>query len=163
MNLLYITGPTSVGKTTLANKIGNNATIISLDAFSKSIRFVFNDFKLYSGKVSILPNINNDKFLQLVKIYIDYFIKDYPNKELIVEGCHFTPNDFLSIFPNANIIAIGITDKQTAFQQICKKDWIAGLDEMVKDEYVNQIVEYSVNLKENQGKYKYFEFGENYD
>lgn len=158
MKITYITGATSTGKTTYTRKICNNGIIVSLDALSKAIRFTFSDFKLYNAdKVSIRPTVNNDKFLSFVKTYIEYLTIDYPNKDIIIEGCHFTPNEFLSAFPNAQIIAFGITNKSTALKQINKKEWMKKLDNDIKNEYVNQIVEYSVKLKENQCIYKYIE------
>ncbi len=157
MKLIYITGPTSTGKTTLANQVSNQTSVLSLDAFSKSVRFVFDDFKLYTDEISIRPSINNDKFLLLIKNYIDCFAKDYSDKTLVVEGCHFSPEEFLKVYPEAEVIAIGITDKSKALKQINKRDWMSKLDESIKNEYVNQIVKYSLELKANQGKYKYVE------
>lgn len=147
MKITYITGATCTGKTTYANSICNDEIIISLDALSKAIRFTFDDFKLYTDKVSIRPTINNDKFLNFVKTYIEYLAVDYPDRDIIIEGCHFTPEEFLSAFPNAKIIALGITDKTTALRQINKKDWMAKLDKDIKIEYINQIVDYSNELK----------------
>ena len=148
MKITYITGATCTGKTTYAKTICNNEIIISLDALSKAIRFTFDDFKLYTtDKVSIRPTINNDKFLNFVKTYIEYLAVDYPDRDIIIEGCHFTPEEFLSAFPNAKIIALGITDKTTALRQINKKDWMAKLDNDIKIEYINQIVDYSNELK----------------
>lgn len=147
MKITYITGATCTGKTTYARIICNNEIIISLDALSKAIRFTFDDFKLYTAnEVSIRPTINNDKFLKFVKTYIDYLAVDYPDRDIIIEGCHFTPNEFLSVFPSAKIIALGITDKTTALNQINKKEWLANLDDSLKDKYVNQIVKYSSEL-----------------
>lgn len=157
MKLIYITGPTSTGKTTLANRISNNASVLSLDAFSKSVRFAFDDFKLYTDKISIRPSINNDKFLLLIKNYIDCFANDYPDKTLVVEGCHFTPGEFLDVYPDAEVIAIGITDESKALKQINKRDWMSNLDMSIQNEYVRQIVKYSLELKANQGKYRYVE------
>ena len=158
MEIIYITGATSTGKTTYARNICNDEIIISLDALSKAIRFTFDDFKLYNAnKVSIRPTINNDKFLNFVKTYIDYLFVDYPDKNIIIEGCHFTPNEFLSAFPNAQIIALGITNKSTALKQINKKEWMKKLDDDVKNEYVNQIVKYSNELK-NEPNIEYIEF-----
>lgn len=157
MNITYITGATSTGKTTYANNICNNEIIISLDALSKALRFTFDDFELYTDKVSIRPTVNNN-FLQFVKNYIDYLSIDYNDKNIIVEGCHFTPNEFLSIFPNAKIITFGITDRTVALKQINKKDWMPKLDNDIKLEYVNQIVEYSMKLK-NEPNIEYIEFG----
>lgn len=99
MTLTYITGATSTGKTTYVRNLNANAAILSLDAFSKSVRYAFNDFKMYTDEISIRPTINNDKFLLLVKKYIECFMVDYPDTDLIVEGCHFTPDEFLSVFP----------------------------------------------------------------
>lgn len=150
MKITYITGATCTGKTTYAQNICNNEIIISLDALSKAIRFTFDDFKLYTAdKVSIRPTVNNDKFLNFVKTYIDYLSVDYSDRNIIIEGCHFTPNEFLSAFPNAQIIVLGITDKSTALKQINKKEWMKKLDDDVKNEYVNQIVKYSRELKNN--------------
>ena len=110
MNLIYITGASCCGKSTLADKMSrqyDNATILSLDAFSKSIRYVFTDFKLYTDEVSIKPTINNDRFLMLVKKYIECYFADY-NNTLIVEGCHFTPEGFMNEFHVAKVIALGL-------------------------------------------------------
>lgn len=158
MKITYITGATCTGKTTYAQNICDNEIIVSLDALSKALRFTFDDFKLYTDKVSIRPTVNNDKFLHFVKTYIDYLYIDYPNKNIIVEGCHFTPDEFLSVFPNAKIIALGITDKMTALKQINKRDWMSKLDNDIKTEYVNQIVKYSNKLK-NEPNIEYTEFG----
>lgn len=68
MNLKFIVGATGCGKTTLAQHISNTDVIISLDAFSKSIRYVFPDFKLYGKDISIKPT----------KIVI-YFLTWYQN------------------------------------------------------------------------------------
>ena len=95
--------------------------------------------------------------MHFVKTYIDYLYIDYPNKNIIVEGCHFTPDEFLSVFPNAKIIALGITDKMTALKQMNKRDWMSELDNDIKTEYVNQIVEYSANLKNSKAIFKYIE------
>ena len=158
MKITYIPGATCTGKTTYAQNICDNEIIISLDALSKALRFTFDDFKLYTiGKVSIRPTVNNDKFLNFVKTYIDYLSVDYPDRNIIIEGCHFTPNEFLSAFPNAQIIALGITNKSTALKQINKKEWIKKLDNDVKNEYVNQIVKYSNELK-NEPNIEYIEF-----
>ena len=67
MNIIYITGATSTGKTTYTKSIFNNEIIVSLDALSKACRFTFDDFKLYTDKVSIKPTVNNDIFLKFVK------------------------------------------------------------------------------------------------
>lgn len=159
MKITYITGATCTGKTTYAQSICNNEILISLDALSKAIRFTFDNFKLYTAnKVSIRPTVNNDKFLNFVKTYIDYLSVDYPDRDIIIEGCHFTPNEFLSAFPNAQIIAFGITNKSTALKQINKKEWMKKLDNDVKNEYVNQIVKYSNELK-NEQNIEYIEFG----
>ena len=72
MKITYITGATCTGKTTYANSICNDEIIISLDALSKAIRFTFDDFKLYTDKVSIRPTINNDKFLNFAG-NVDFF------------------------------------------------------------------------------------------
>lgn len=161
MNLKFIVGATGCGKTTLAQHISNTDVIISLDAFSKSIRYVFPDFKLYGKDISIKPTKNCDIFLDLVSKYIQCFISDYPDKDIIIEGCHFTPQEILIRFPNSKIIALGITDSSKALSQINKRDWMSGLDDSVKFEYVRQIVEYSLMLKCNADKYLYLEFDEN--
>lgn len=158
MKITYITGATSTGKTTYANNICNDEIIVSLDALSKALRFTFDDFKLYTtNKVSIRPTISNDKFLNFVKTYIDYLSVDYPDRNIIIEGCHFTPNEFLSVFPNAQIIVLGITEISTALKQINKKEWMKKLDDDIKNEYANQIVEYSANIKNSKAIFKYIE------
>lgn len=158
MKITYITGATCTGKTTYAQNICDNEIIISLDALSKAIRFTFDDFKLYNAnKVSIRPTVNNDKFFHFVKTYINYLSIDYNDKNIIVEGCHFTPKEFLSAFPNAQIIALGITDKTVALKQINKKEWMKKLDDDIKNEYANQIVEYSAKLKKSKAIFKYIE------
>lgn len=158
MEIIYITGATSTGKTTYARNICNDEIIVSLDALSKAIRFTFDDFKLYNAnKVSIRPTVNNDKFFHFVKTYINYLSIDYNDKNIIVEGCHFTPKEFLSAFPNSKVIALGITDKMTALNQINERDWMSKLENDIKMEYVNQIVEYSKELK-NEPNIEYIEF-----
>lgn len=158
MEIIYITGATSTGKTTYARNICNDEIIISLDALSKAIRFTFDDFKLYTAdKVSIRPTVNNDKFFHFVKTYLNYLSIDYNDKNIIVEGCHFTPKEFLSAFPNSKVIALGITDKMTALKQINERDWMSKLENDIKMEYVNQIVEYSKELK-NEPNIEYIEF-----
>ena len=159
MEIIYITGATSTGKTTYARNICNDEIIVSLDALSKAIRFTFDNFKLYTAdKVSIRPTVNNDKFLNFVKTYIDYLSVDYPDRNIIIEGCHFTPKEFLSAFPNSKVIALGITDKMTTLKQINERDWMSKLENDIKMEYVYQIVEYSKELK-NEPNIKYIEFG----
>lgn len=108
-------------------------------------------------RLSIRPTVNNDKFLNFVKTYIDYLSVDYPDRNIIIEGCHFTPNEFLPAFSNAQIIALGITEISTALNQINKKDWMKKLDDDIKNEYANQIVEYSANIKNNKVIFKYIE------
>ena len=158
MEIIYITGATSTGKTTYARNICNDEIIVSLDALSKAIRFTFDNFKLYNAnKVSIRPTVNNDKFFHFVKTYINYLSIDYNDKNIIVEGCHFTPKEFLSVFPNSKVIALGITDKMTALNQINERDWMSKLENDIKMEYVNQIVEYSKELK-NEPNIEYIEF-----
>ena len=158
MKITYITGATSTGKTTYARNICNDEIIVSLDALSKALHFTFDDFKLYNAnKVSIRPTINNDKFLYFVKTYIDYLSVDYPDRNIIIEGCHFTPNEFLSAFSNAQITALGITEISTALKQINKKEWMKKLDDDIKNEYANQIVEYSAKLKNSKVIFKYIE------
>ena len=158
MKITYITGATCTGKTTYAKSICNNEIIISLDALSKALRFTFDDFKLYTAdKVSIRPTVNNDKFLNFVKTYIDYLSVDYPDRNIIIEGCHFTPKEFLSAFSNSKVIALGITDKMTALKQMNKRDWMSKLDNDIKTEFVNQIVKYSANLKYSKAIFKYIE------
>ena len=92
-----------------------------------------------------------------LKTYIDYLSVDYPDRNIIVEGCHFTPKEFLSAFPNSKVIALGITNKMTALKQINKRDWMSKLENDIKMEYVNQIVEYSKELK-NEPNIEYIEF-----
>lgn len=158
MNITYITGATCTGKTTYAQNICDNEIIISLDALSKALRFTFDDFKLYTAdKVSIRPTVNNDKFLNFVKTYVDYLSVDYSDRNIIIEGCHFTPKEFLAAFPNSKVIALGITDKMTALKQMNKRDWMSKLENDIKTEYVNQIVEYSANLKNSKAIFKYIE------
>ncbi|MGN1117356.1 MAG: hypothetical protein ACI4RU_01985 [Acutalibacteraceae bacterium] len=158
MKLIYITGATSCGKSTLANKMADNADILSLDAFSKSVRSVFPDFRLYGDGIFVRPTVNNDRFLALVKKYIEVYFADYPDRTLIVEGCHFMPDEFLGIFPSAEVIALGITDRATALCQINKRGWMQKLDDEKKEEYVTKIVEYSTALRQTHGKYEYREF-----
>ncbi len=160
MKLVFIVGATSCGKTTFVNTNYQNKNILSLDALSKSVRSVFTDFKLYDKNICIKPSVNSDKFLNLVKKYVECFFYDYPNETLVVEGCHFAPTELLTAFPDAKIIALGITDKDIALSQINKKDWMAKLKDSEKIAYVDLIVNYSLELKKNQGDYQYIEFYE---
>lgn len=160
MNLKFIIGAASCGKTSLAQRICYDDIIISLDAFSKSIRTVFPNFQLYSDCISVRPSVNGDIFFDLVSKYINCFVKDYPDKNIIIEGCHFTPQEIFSEFPNAKIVALGITDKSKALLQIDKKDWMSKLDNSVKLRYAEQIVEYSLRLKNNADNYLYLEFND---
>lgn len=157
MNLIYITGATCTGKTTLANKIGKNSTIISLDAFSKSIRL---NFELYDKEIAIKPTINNDRFLNIIKDYTTCLKNNYPKINIIVEGCHFTPDEFICTFPETNkIIALRITDFKMALSRINQKGWMKNLDDGVKTQYAEKIVEYSLFLKEKASieNYTYIE------
>lgn len=158
-NLFYITGAPRCGKTTFANQIkSENISILSLDALSKSVRSIFTDFKLYDGGVHIRPNVNKDKFLELVKLYCLSFFNDYPNKTLIVEGCHFTPDEFSEVFPNAKIICIGLESEKEILSSINDSPWMSQLSEKLKLEYAEKIAEYSKSMKEMQGEnYLYFD------
>lgn len=152
-NLVYITGAPRCGKTTLANKIKNeNFSIMSLDSLSKSVRGVFTDFQLYDGDVLIQPNVNRDKFLELVRLYCLTFFADYPDKALIVEGCHFTPDEFKSVFPNAKIICIGLGSNDEIISAINNSEWMSKFAENIKLEYAEKIREYSKAMKEYTAK-----------
>lgn len=159
MNIVYITGAARCGKTTLAEKlIDNNISILSLDAFSKSVRSVFSDFILYSGAVCIQPDTNREKFLELVCKYTINFFNDFPYHTLLIEGCHFTPNEFLSKFPDSRIICLGRTaSKEDIVKAIITKDWMADLPRKIINEYAEKIYNYSLGLKENEKEYLYFE------
>lgn len=156
-NLVYITGAPRCGKTALANQIKNeNASILSLDALSKSVRGVFKDFRLYEGDVLIQPNVNKDNFLELVRLYCISFFSDFPDKTLIVEGCHFTPDEFRRIFPKAKIICVGSESKDEIISSINNSKWISELREKTKLEFAEKIIEYSKAMKEYTGKnYQY--------
>ena len=45
----------------------------------------------------------------------------------------------------------------TALKQMNKRDWMSKLENDIKMEYVNQIVEYSANLKNSKAIFKYIE------
>ncbi|MGN1420787.1 MAG: hypothetical protein ACI4XC_04685 [Eubacterium sp.] len=158
-NLVYITGAPRCGKTTLANHIANeNTSILSLDALSKSVRRAFTDFQLYDGYVLIQPNVNKDIFLKLVKMYCLTFFNDYPNKALIVEGCHFTPKEFQAVFPKAKIICVGLVSNNEIISAINNSEWMSNLPEKIKLEYAEKIREYSRDMKEYTAKnYLYFD------
>ena len=68
--------------------------------------------------------------------------------------------EIFSKFPKAKIDAIGITDKSKSLLQINKKDWISKLDDSVKLKYAEQIVEYSLMLKNTAEKYLYLELND---
>lgn len=161
-NLVYITGAPRCGKTTLANHIANeNTSILSLDALSKSVRGVFADFQLYDGDVLIQPNVNKKSFLELVKIYCSAFFNDYPNKTLIVEGCHFTPKEFQTVFPEAKIICLGLASNDEIILSINNSSWMSNLPEKIKLEYTEKIKEYSKAMKKYTAKnYRYFDRNE---
>ena len=161
--VIYITGAPRCGKTTLAQKLLSeisDASLLSLDALSKAVRNTFTEFKLYSDKVLISPDINRDVFLKFVKKYADCFIEEYPDKTLIVEGCHFTPDEFKSEFYNSKIICMGLTSKKMICNCVLNKDWMSELSEKRRNEYVNLIYDYSLDMKtnENTDMYRYFEF-----
>ncbi len=164
MNIIYLTGAPRCGKTTLANKIAKEhecISVLSLDALSKSVRNTFSDFKLYSENPVIQPDLNRDKFLSLAKAYADCFVADYPCLTLIIEGCHFMPDEFLSVYPNAEIIALGINSGvDTALKAVNTSDWMKTLDENIKLEYAKKIFEYSAFLKSvsaSHQNYTYFD------
>lgn len=159
-NLIYITGAPRCGKTTLANKMSQDlgASILSLDALSKALRSEFKDFELYSGKTVIRPDINNDKFLDFVCRYIELYFGDFPNSTLIVEGCHFTPNEFNERFEQAKIIAVGITtSREKAIEAVKTSQWMASMSKEKINLYAQLIYEYSVSLKKNAVEYEYIE------
>ncbi|MBQ5994989.1 MAG: hypothetical protein IJL63_03930 [Clostridia bacterium] len=160
MKLIYITGAPRCGKTTLAKKMATelNCSIFSLDAFSKSIRNTFCDFKLYGDDISIRPVINNDIFLKLVADYTNNYSIDYENHTLIVEGCHFTPEEFKSKFANAEIIALGRTGAtDEIIDAIKQKDWMHNLPDEIILQYAKLIKEYSIKLKSEAHFYEYIE------
>ncbi|MGN1328945.1 MAG: hypothetical protein ACI4V4_04520 [Eubacterium sp.] len=161
-NLVYITGAPRCGKTTLTNHIANeNTSILSLDSLSKSVRGAFTDFQLYDGDVLIQPNVNNDIFLKLVMIYCSTFFNDYPNKTLIVEGCHFTPKEFETVFPKAKIICVGLVSIDEIISSINSSEWMSDLPEKTKIEYAEKIRHYSKAMKKYTAKnYRYFERNE---
>lgn len=142
MNIIYITGAPRCGKTTLCkNLISNqsNISILSLDSFSKSIRWTFNDFNLYSKRGLIQPDINREKFLKLVSDYINLFNADYAQQTLIVEGCHFHPDEFSSVFPKAKIICLGITSSlEDCLKAVESSDWMSVLDKKTKMAYAEK-------------------------
>lgn len=149
--LIYITGAPRCGKSTLAKKLisdcGNTA-LFSLDAFSKSIRSEFTDFKMYSGKLTIQPDMNKAKFLSLVHKYIRCFCIDFPSVNLIVEGCHFSPDEFIEVFPDAKIICLGITKSfDSIIDAINNSEWMSALDGKIKNEYAKLIFDYSLKMK----------------
>ena len=161
-DIIYITGAPRCGKTTLANKLKREKiSVLSLDAFSKSIRSVFNDFKLYSNRVCIQPDINRDKFLELIHKYSVNFFDDFPEHILLIEGCHFTPNEFIERFPNSKIICLGRTKPIIDIKKaIMTKEWMSKLSEERINEYTRLIYEYSKNYCNSCGKYLYFETDE---
>ncbi len=162
MNLIYITGAPRCGKSTLAGRIAkehSNVSVLSLDAFSKSVRFVFNDFKMYSGKTVLQPDINQDVFLKMIEKYIEAFNEDYPNQTLIAEGCHFSPDEFEKKSGGVKIICLGITSsKERVIESIKTKAWMAQLPECKINEYADLILNYSIKMKEKSDKnYLYFD------
>lgn len=159
-NLIYITGAPRCGKTTLANKMSQDlgASILSLDVLSKALRSEFKDFELYSGETVIRPDINNDKFLDFVCRYIELYFNDFPNSTLIVEGCHFMPNEFNERFEQARIIAVGITSStEKAVEAVKTSQWMAAMPKEKVNLYAKLIYEYSVFLKKNAKEYEYIE------
>lgn len=161
-NIIYITGAPRCGKTTLANQLKREQiSVLSLDAFSKSIRSVFADFKLYSNRVCIQPDINRDKFLELIYKYSVNFFEDYPKYTLVIEGCHFTPNEFIARFPNAKIICLGRTKSIGDIKDaIMTKDWMSKLSDEKTNEYAQMIYDYSKTYYNSCGKYLYLETDE---
>lgn len=161
-NLVYITGAPRCGKTTLADKLKNNNTsILSLDALSKSIRGVFTDFKLYEGRTLIQPNINKEKFIELVALYCSSFFNDFPNMTLIVEGCHFTPEEFKMKFPKSKIICLGRTKSLDDIKNaVMTKSWMSSLPQEEINVYAEKIYNFSLYVKENVSEYLYFETDE---
>lgn len=161
--LIYITGAPRCGKTTFAALLAKreNVSLLSLDAFSKSIRNIFKDFQMYSGSICIQPDINRDKFLELVYIYCENFFSDYPDSTLIIDGCHFSPEEFSIKFPCAKIVCFGISGSaEKIYRNINKKDWMSVLDEKIKSEYADMIMRYSTERKRNGKKpYMYCETG----
>lgn len=158
--IIYITGAPRCGKTTLADKlINNNISVLSLDALSKTVRSVFTDFKLYSGTVCIQPDMNRDRFLEFVNQYAVNFFNDFPNHTLLIEGCHFTPDEFQKKFPDSKIICLGRTKTaDDIVKAIMTKSWMADLSEKIIREYAGQIYNYSLTLKNSH--YLYFETDE---
>ncbi|MGN0533614.1 MAG: GNAT family N-acetyltransferase, partial [Eubacterium sp.] len=151
MNIIYITGAPRCGKTTLAGSLcKNNASLLSLDSISKALRFTFNDFKLYTGKICIQPDINKDTFLSFIKHYCDNFRCDFPDYTLLVEGCHFMPKEFLKAFPEAKVICLGIESEEKAIASINCSEWMVKLDNNIKNQYAQMICDYSKELKNNQ-------------
>lgn len=158
-NLVYITGAPRCGKTTLAGRLNlDDGSILSLDALSKSVRGVFTDFKLYDDETRIQPNVNKSVFMELVQFYILSYLSDYPYSTLIVEGCHFTPEEFKSSFPDSKIICLGRTKSLDEIKKaIVTKPWMAELPAEKMNSYAEKIYNYSLAVKQNAKEYLYFE------
>ncbi|MCC8073416.1 MAG: hypothetical protein LIO62_04750 [Clostridiales bacterium] len=162
MKIIYISGAPRCGKTILANKIAkeySNVSVLSLDSLSKSVRFVFPNFKLYTEKIAVEPDTNKDKFLKLLQIYVSNFFADFPNLTLLIEGCHFTPSEILSVYPNAKVICLGInTSISDALEAVNTSDWMRSLDENTRLEYAKKIFDYSNKARSlANDKYLYFD------
>jgi len=154
-SIIYITSAPRCGKTTLSNvlmeKIVYKTSIISLDSFSKSIRNVFTDFKLYSKPICIKPDTNNEVFLSLIKTYIENFFADYHDYTLIIEGCHFTPSEFKKNFSSSIVICLGRTmSKENTINAIKEKSWMAELSDEEINKYADLILHYSKELSQNK-------------
>ncbi|BCN30986.1 P-loop NTPase family protein [Anaeromicropila herbilytica] len=155
IEIIYITGAPRCGKTTLTNYISRSlkhkCEIISLDAFSHALRHRLDDFQMYSKKITIKPDINEERFALLVKDYIESFAIDYPVETILVEGCQIPPAYFQceSMFPKSKIICLGRTNNLNSIKDAVKtKKWMALLPEDEINEYAKLIYDYSIELIE---------------
>ena len=165
--IIFILGAPRCGKTTLTKKIieltNSSYIILSLDAFSSMLRREFDDFNLYTEKVIIQPNVNVEKFINIIKGYVKAFVDDYPNQTIIIEGCQITPKQATAFFPNSKIICLGRTgDIVDIKNAIITKDWMAKLPQSEIEEYARKIHQLSVNYKNECKKtnYLYCETGQ---
>ncbi len=144
---LIILGTARSGKTTLAKmvrkEIGFN--ILSIDPFVCGFQNVFPENGIshhHNGEVSKL-------LTPFVKAYVDSFVDDMPDVNLVIEGWHIQPRDAKQVFNSDkyHIIVLGYPDLKAdvALENIRKYEKINEYTYKMPDEKLLDLLQRHIN------------------